>query len=625
MFISSYKLRRWLKWPPIRAHLCTLAVALSFSSTWQIPRHAFRFGGLMYGLILSIALLIVGLPASMLQLAIGQLSQQDAVGVWRAVPFFKGIGYLRLLISLLALMYTSVYVALIVTYFLYSISNSIPFWECQHEFLVSEDNDSNVTNITPCLNETFLAPVGEKPEYYIAMALIIIVLATLLPFVLLSPFKFLKRILYVLGPVVFTMGVIILSCIGDGSNLTTFFDREDIRNFISPNIWQRAVLQSLICTQTYNGFLILAGDTIYANTDVQWTAVVLVGANIVACWSGLVFWYCISSSLDRDVSSVAVLVETYVAAVQGELSVVWPLIIFIMLFVSGVVTMLIMFNPIYEHFRRIGGTKWRYFAIGGTVAIAAGAMGVLAGGLPALTAIEDVAVPLLISMATVAEVLVFLLIYGRKTLIDDVEFLLGKPMMKYWLVGWYATPCVIIPLTIWWIINLLINEMKWTESPLEAIMLVVAAGVGFIIFIVFAVAAVAKQVQYGTLAKLQSSFKPSRHWGPRDPITHYYWLAHREETERNLPRSIYRRRLGQLSGNTSFVNVSIQDEPKDMDSVSKKRSHSDDWLYTIYRKKYLEEISRSSERSKKRSKSLDWAIFLKKSIAANLDEKTVIK
>lgn len=79
----------WVKWPLVRAHLCTLAVSVGFNSTWRAPREAFRYGGVQFALASTLAGL-VALPLALLQLALGQLSQQDAVGIWRAVPFFKG-------------------------------------------------------------------------------------------------------------------------------------------------------------------------------------------------------------------------------------------------------------------------------------------------------------------------------------------------------------------------------------------------------------------------------------------------------------------------------------------------------------------------------------------------------
>lgn len=82
--------KNWLSWRLIGPHLCTLAVAVSYNSIWRTPREAFRYGGLQLLLLFTIASVVVVLPVVLLQLAVGQLSQQDSVGVWKAVPFFKG-------------------------------------------------------------------------------------------------------------------------------------------------------------------------------------------------------------------------------------------------------------------------------------------------------------------------------------------------------------------------------------------------------------------------------------------------------------------------------------------------------------------------------------------------------
>lgn len=114
------------------------------------------------------------------------------------------------------------------------------------------------------------------------------------------------------------------------------------------------------------------------------------------------------------------------------------------------------------------------------------------------------------------------------------------------------------------------------------------------------------------LQKIKSSFKPSRHWGPRDPITHYYWLARREEIQLDTTSGVLypiendRWRFGQMSQlPSSKHSVSILDKISCQDWPTrdiKRRANSDDWLYTRFRMKAATYLGLNH---RQRSKSLD--------------------
>ncbi|KAJ8737319.1 hypothetical protein PYW07_000590 [Mythimna separata] len=607
--VGTYKLKVWISWPLVRAHICTAAVAVGFHATWHCPRGAFIHGGVQYGVVVTLALMVVALPLALLQLSVGQLSQQDAVGVWRAVPFFRGVGYLRLLVSLLGSVYSIIFLAMTATYLLYTISNSLPFWECI-ELVLEEEEYINTMNASTCLKDTFMGPVSERPEYYLAVAMIILVLWIVFPFIVFfsfyNPVKLMKRIFYVLGPIVITLIVVILASISTGENLTAFSKVEDWKSFLEPGIWHGAIVQALLASQVAGGFLISSGDTVYSSTNVQWTAVTFVVANVLSTWVSVVFWYSISGT-EKDTSVFAVLIQAYQLGDDANMDLAWPVMIFVTLLLSGLITMLSLLYPIYDHCRRIGGIKWRLVSFAGSLTGAFISLMALWGRLPVLEMMTDYAVPLLVSIATVLEILAFVFIYGWKVLVEDVEFLTGRELPKFWVLGWCAAPGIIAPFTVWWMTMGFIQDESWREAPWPAVSMLSTAALAFLIFLVFASVAVAKQVQYDFFGKLKSSFKPSRHWGPRDPITHYYWLARRDEVERGnqLRRRYQRRQLGQLSGRPSFLNVpvSVQEKDEETTSTGKGRSNSDDWLYTVCRK----QLTRVAE-DKKRPKSLDWAI-----------------
>lgn len=89
-------------WSSLKIQLCSLALAASLFNVVRLPRDAFLFGPVPYLLAFTASSVIVALPLALLQLALGQLTQQDAVGVWRAVPILRGktSDYTKLTISL---------------------------------------------------------------------------------------------------------------------------------------------------------------------------------------------------------------------------------------------------------------------------------------------------------------------------------------------------------------------------------------------------------------------------------------------------------------------------------------------------------------------------------------------
>lgn len=106
--------------------------------------------------------------------------------------------------------------------------------------------------------------------------------------------------------------------------------------------------------------------------------------------------------------------------------------------------------------------------------------------------------------------------------------------------------------------------------------------------------------------KLKASFTPSRHWGPRDPITHYYWMSRREELQRgDAPCADSARwQLGQLTRRSAAWEDTSDTRilPQEVKATGKLRSNSDDFFWTVYRRNEFRKL----HENKRRSRSLDW-------------------
>ena len=132
-------------------------------------------------------------------------------------------------------------------------------------------------------------------------------------------------------------------------------------------------------------------------------------------------------------------------------------------------------------------------------------------------------------------------IYGSKDLSIDLEFSVGRPIMKLWLVVWALIPLVLIGITAWWIA---------LPSPLDYdpiqdmiprwIPIVICSA----IIVIFAVHEVTKQVDYNMCNMIQESARPAKDWGPADPLVRHAWKQWKSVCDDTGQRDFTLRRRG---------------------------------------------------------------------------------
>ncbi|RZC22675.1 bloated tubules, partial [Asbolus verrucosus] len=110
--------------------LCTISLAAGFGNLYRLPQTTLLRGGLPFLLAYVILTILIGLPLLFLELGIGQLAQEGFIKSWRAVPFFRGIGYVKLIAGCLLSIYYPLYMGLSLYYIIWVSHSSIPFSEC---------------------------------------------------------------------------------------------------------------------------------------------------------------------------------------------------------------------------------------------------------------------------------------------------------------------------------------------------------------------------------------------------------------------------------------------------------------------------------------------------------------
>lgn len=148
-------------------------------------------------------------------------------------------------------------------------------------------------------------------------------------------------------------------------------------------------------------------------------------------------------------------------------------------------------------------------------------------------------VGVLVICALIVEKFVFCGIYGVRNIYTDLEFSIGRPIMKLWVFLWCMIPFTLSGLLIWWSISYNPNDLAVTYLPRWAPIVL-----SFIIILVLACIEVYKQVDYNCCSMIQEAAQPSKDWGPADPIVRHAWKQWRSVCEDTGQKDFTLRRRG---------------------------------------------------------------------------------
>ncbi|XP_060803757.1 sodium-dependent nutrient amino acid transporter 1 isoform X2 [Amyelois transitella] len=507
----------------IKTQLCTLAVSLTLFNTARLPREAFKYGAVPYLVVYTFWLLAVGLPTCLLQLAMGQLSQQDPIGVWRAVPFLRGVGHLKVLTSYLCCVYNIMYIALSLAFFIWIAKGSLPLRDCTR-LHITHHGYENKMSAAECFNSTFLSSFTDNPQYFGIMSILMFFLWFFVPLLLYRLQKSLKASLAVLAPVTIVLAVVLCVFLSDVESLKPLF--ESCMKWVPithPRIWHSALIQALLSTHIAGGFLVSAGGKIYVNSDVRWTTTSVIVTNILSGWIWILVWESILGEAKTDTSFISILVLIYQSNIGRRMR-EWPMLAFGLVVVSGMITVLTLLFPIYDKIQRVSSINWRLFAASTSAVGTVLSVAVLAKGLEVATLLDDLVIPVLAVFTTAVEIVGLVFIYGWYNLSVDIEFLTGCKLPCIWTAIWWTIPVFLLSVTGWWLRAIL--RITWSQNQSMWPLLGVFIGI-IVVMVVVAAIAVAKEEQYNFVAKVASAFRSSRLWGPEEPMARYIWMSKR--------------------------------------------------------------------------------------------------
>ncbi|XP_033636219.1 sodium- and chloride-dependent neutral and basic amino acid transporter B(0+)-like [Asterias rubens] len=114
--------------------LSCIGYAVGLGNVWRFPYLCYSNGGGAFLIPYLVMLLFAGLPLFFMELAFGQYSSSGPIRCWNSVPMFRGVGIGMVIVSA----WVGIYYNVVITYTLYymfmSLTTSLPWAGCDHEW-----------------------------------------------------------------------------------------------------------------------------------------------------------------------------------------------------------------------------------------------------------------------------------------------------------------------------------------------------------------------------------------------------------------------------------------------------------------------------------------------------------
>lgn len=132
-------------------------------------------------------------------------------------------------------------------------------------------------------------------------------------------------------------------------------------------------------------------------------------------------------------------------------------------------------------------------------------------------------------------------VYGVKNIRQDLSFSIGRSISNLWLVIWILIPFGLVGIVIWWMITTS-SETQGLLADQVPRWVPVLVSMGIIVIVACVV--VSKQVDYNFFAMIRGANKPTKDWGPADPLVRHAWKQWTSKCEDTGERDFTLRRRG---------------------------------------------------------------------------------
>ncbi|XP_014241545.1 sodium-dependent nutrient amino acid transporter 1-like isoform X2 [Cimex lectularius] len=545
--------------PRLSTILVALSLTFSLGNILRLPRVVYMHGGGTFLIIYIVVTILFGIPLTFLEIVLGQFCQQGTTKIWRAVPLLKGVGYVKVLCSFFLAVYYPVVMVISLFFALWSIKGPLPFQECVSLITslnpITKEQAANSASES-CLEKTFLKSLDKDPMWFgVNVTLLFLIWA----FIMLCVSRGVKS--YRISA--FCLGIPLIGGLIALLTQQLTIDMKGLSDLFKLSLdpvwkfdtWYYAVVQFFFSTHIGFGNITTCSGNIYSKSNAFWTAFLYILCNVVIGVAGvfLVYLWLGRIAISEHLLEVPLLFVMNViynmgSCCFGENGQIWAMAAFVLLIFSGFTSMVALVYTIAVSVSVESKNKWRSWMITGLTCAIGFIIGVaimLPEKLKFLHMLDYYVIGHMVAMSTALELIGFIWIYGINSIRNDFEFVLGYKLSKFWNTIWFTTPIFLVGIEIASLFFLpLTGEDQNADDYWVYLTGWVLYGFLWFIIVVIAIWQISAQVDYNFGQKLLSSLKPTRNWGPVDPICRHSWVQWRDSYQATGERDFTLKRRG---------------------------------------------------------------------------------
>ncbi|CAG9784591.1 unnamed protein product [Diatraea saccharalis] len=527
--------------------LSCLGYAVGIGNIWRFPYLCYRNGGGAFLIPYFLTLFLCGIPLVYLETTLGQFASAGCISVFNINPLFKGAGYATVVLNIIATVYFSTIMAYPILYMYHSFSSPLPWQNCGNSW--NTEKCTEITEVTNASNGSITTPEDEFfhirllrmsstineigdivwPVFWCNVICWVVVYLCIC-----NGVKSVGKIVYftvsfpyIVLCILFIRGVTLPGA-WQGIKFYILPDWEQLKN---PKVWADAATQLFYSLGPgWGGLVSMASFNRFHYRNLRSSIIIPLVNSGTSIWAGFVVFSVLGFAAERagvPVGQVAtagpgLAFITYPAAVSMMPAPnFFALAFFTMLFFLGIDTMFVTIEAVIagvvDESPKLKERKGLVTFLTCLVTFCLSIICNTEGGLHVIGLLDSHVAIACVPIVCLLEVIAAVYTYGPKKLSQDVLFMTGEPLNRFWICQWrYIVPIILI----------VVLASTLPEASGLAGWCVALSSVSLIP--IYAAAVIYKSK--GTfLERIRESIQPNKQWGPAYVETRRRWMASKRE------------------------------------------------------------------------------------------------